>query len=37
MAGLPIANWMRFFVWLALGLVIYLVYSRKHSEFARKA
>jgi basic amino acid/polyamine antiporter, APA family len=37
MAGLPIANWLRFFVWLALGLVIYLVYSRRHSEFARKS
>ena len=37
MAGLPIANWLRFFVWLAFGLVIYLVYSRRHSEFARKS
>jgi basic amino acid/polyamine antiporter, APA family len=37
MAGLPIANWLRFFVWLALGLVIYLAYSRRHSEFARKS
>lgn len=31
MAGLPIMNWIRFFVWLAVGLVIYFVYSRKRS------
>jgi APA family basic amino acid/polyamine antiporter len=34
MAGLPIMNWIRFFIWLAIGLVIYLLYSRRHSEFA---
>ena len=34
MAGLPIMNWIRFFVWLAIGLVIYMLYSRRHSEFA---
>src|SRR5262249_54515862 len=34
MAGLPILNWIRFFTWLAIGLVIYFVYSRRHSEFA---
>jgi basic amino acid/polyamine antiporter, APA family len=34
MAGLPILNWLRFFTWLAIGLVIYFVYSRHHSEFA---
>jgi APA family basic amino acid/polyamine antiporter len=31
MAGLPIMNWIRFFVWLAIGLVIYFAYSRKRS------
>jgi APA family basic amino acid/polyamine antiporter len=31
MAGLPIMNWIRFFVWLAIGLVIYFTYSRKRS------
>jgi len=31
MAGLPIMNWIRFFVWLAIGLVIYVSYSRKRS------
>jgi APA family basic amino acid/polyamine antiporter len=34
MAGLLVVTWMRFFFWLALGLVIYFFYSRKHSEFA---
>jgi basic amino acid/polyamine antiporter, APA family len=36
MAGLPLASWARFFIWLAIGLTIYFLYSRKHSEFARK-
>src|SRR5262249_36235608 len=31
MAGLPIMNWIRFFVWLGIGLVIYFLYSRKRS------
>ena len=31
MAGLPIMNWLRFFAWLALGLVLYYFYGRKHS------
>jgi basic amino acid/polyamine antiporter, APA family len=34
MAGLPIMNWLRFFVWLAIGLAIYFSYSRFHSEFS---
>ena len=34
MAGLPIMNWIRFFVWLLIGLCIYLFYGRKHSELA---
>ncbi len=33
MAGLPIMTWLRFFVWLGIGLVIYFFYSRKRSEF----
>jgi APA family basic amino acid/polyamine antiporter len=32
MAGLPVENWIRFVVWLAIGLVIYFTYSRRHSE-----
>ena len=34
MAGLLVITWARFFGWLAIGLVIYFLYSRKHSEFA---
>jgi APA family basic amino acid/polyamine antiporter len=34
MAGLLVVTWMRFFGWLAIGLVIYFFYSRRHSEFA---
>jgi len=33
MAGLPAKTWLRFFVWLVIGLVIYVFYSRKRSEF----
>jgi len=32
MASLTVENWVRFFVWLAIGLVIYFSYSRRHSE-----
>jgi APA family basic amino acid/polyamine antiporter len=34
MAGLPIMNWLRFFTWLLIGLVIYYLYSRKHSQLS---
>jgi APA family basic amino acid/polyamine antiporter len=34
MAGLTILNWVRFFAWLIIGLIIYFFYSRHHSEFA---
>lgn len=33
MAGLPVKTWLRFFVWLIVGLVVYVLYSRKRSEF----
>jgi APA family basic amino acid/polyamine antiporter len=36
MSGLPILTWLRFFAWLALGLMIYFFYSRHRSEFAGK-
>ncbi len=35
MSGLTVITWIRFFVWLVIGLVIYFLYSRRHSEFAR--
>ena len=35
MAGLPILNWIRFFVWLTIGLVIYFSYSRNRSTLGR--
>ena len=35
MAGLLVITWLRFFAWLAIGLVVYFLYSRKHSEFAK--
>jgi APA family basic amino acid/polyamine antiporter len=31
MAGLTVENWLRFFLWLAIGLVIYFAYSRRRS------
>ena len=34
MTGLTVITWIRFFVWLGIGLVIYVAYSRRHSEFA---
>jgi APA family basic amino acid/polyamine antiporter len=33
MAGLPAITWVRFFLWLVIGLVVYVFYSRKRSEF----
>jgi APA family basic amino acid/polyamine antiporter len=35
MSGLPIITWLRFIVWLVIGLVVYFLYSRHRSEFAR--
>jgi APA family basic amino acid/polyamine antiporter len=37
MASLTVENWVRFFVWLVIGLVIYLWYGRKHSGLANSA
>ena len=36
MAGLPAKTWIRFFVWLIVGLFVYVLYSRKRSEFYTK-
>ena len=35
MTGLTVITWLRFVIWLALGLCIYIFYSRHHSEFAK--
>ena len=37
MARLPWVTWIRFFVWLAIGLVIYFTYGRYHSRVDRAA
>jgi APA family basic amino acid/polyamine antiporter len=36
MFGLTLITWLRFVIWLALGLLIYLFYSRHHSEFCKE-
>jgi len=35
MFGLTLITWARFVIWLALGLTIYIFYSRYHSEFRK--
>src|SRR5580658_11063606 len=37
MARLPMITWIRFFVWLVIGLVIYFTYGRYHSRVDRDA
>jgi len=34
--NLPVLTWVRFIVWLAIGLVIYFTWSRRHSNLARR-
>ena len=36
MFSLPVENWFRLFVWLALGFVIYFSYGYKHSELRKR-
>ena len=36
MSALPWRTWERLFIWLAIGLVIYFVYGRSHSNLAKK-
>ena len=35
MMRLPLDTWVRFFIWLAIGLVIYFLYSVRHSKLRR--
>jgi len=35
MLSLPPANWLRLFIWLAIGLGIYFLYGRHHSTLAK--
>jgi basic amino acid/polyamine antiporter, APA family len=37
MASLPVATWIRLFVWLAIGMAIYFGYGRYHSHVQRAA
>src|SRR6266704_2978751 len=37
MASLPLETWIRLFVWLVIGLTIYFLYGRPHTEFAPSA
>jgi basic amino acid/polyamine antiporter, APA family len=30
-----VITWIRFIVWLVLGLLVYAFYSRRHSEFCK--
>jgi len=34
MLSLPLETWLRFVVWLAIGLAIYYFFGRKHSRMA---
>ena len=36
MTELGYTNWMRFLIWLGVGLIIYFLYSRNHSNLAKK-
>jgi APA family basic amino acid/polyamine antiporter len=36
MVSLPLLTWIRFFVWLAIGLAIYVFYGRSHSVLGRQ-
>jgi len=32
MFGLGLGNWLRLFIWMGIGLVIYFAYSQRHSR-----
>ncbi len=35
MFGLPLDTWLRLFIWMAIGLIVYFLYSRHHSALRR--
>lgn len=37
MTGLPVVTWERFFIWLAIGAVVYFFYGMKHSELHKRS
>jgi APA family basic amino acid/polyamine antiporter len=37
MMGLPLLTWIRFFVWLIIGLAIYAIFGKKHSAMESEA
>jgi len=37
MSELDVSNWLRFLIWLAVGLVVYFLYGYKHSLLGRQA
>ena len=36
MLNLSLETWLRFVIWMAVGLVVYVAYGRKHSVLARR-
>jgi len=36
MAGLPLLTWVRFVLWLGLGLAVYFLYGRRQSRLAER-
>jgi basic amino acid/polyamine antiporter, APA family len=37
MANLPVETWVRFLVWMAVGVLLYTVYGRRHSRFSAES